>query len=423
MPELSESAAAEIARCVRCGACQGVCPVYDVVRREHAAARGKIHLLDRALAGGEEALQGGRLRDAISLCLKCGRCTVACPNSVRTADVVRHAREIRRSETPKKIKTVAASEILSDRALMRGSVRLFRLVRSLAARKLEGRPGFVLRLAVPGEGARRTLPEPPEAGFFEKHGDMDVVVEGRGKRYLLFTGCVGDVLRPQSSEAVVALARRAGVALTAPVRQVCCGLMSHMIGDHGTAGELARRNVEVFSSYRANAIVTPCASCAKMLSVHYVDLVPEAKMPEVLSFSEFWRRELEGKTGTGGRAGERVALGFHEPCHLGEENQARSTVRRMLSSLCGASYVRTPGEDACCGYGGAFNVEHYNVSRAIGTKKRAGYRDARVSVVATECAGCLLQLVDVLSDPGDPVEVITTAEAVERYDRRPTTDD
>ncbi|MBI5528994.1 MAG: (Fe-S)-binding protein [Deltaproteobacteria bacterium] len=415
MPDLSDQAVAEIARCVRCGACQGVCPVYDVVRREHAAARGKIHLFERALAGGDEALQGRRLRDAISLCLKCGRCTVACPNSVRTADVVRHAREIRRSETPKNLKTVAASEILADRALMRGSAKFLRLVRSLATQKIEGRPGIVMRLAVPGEGARRTLPEPPDAGFFESAGGADVVVPGGGKKYLLFTGCVGDVLRPQASEAVVALARLAGVNVVAPARQVCCGLMSHMTGDRGTAEELARRNIEVFSMYGADAIVTPCASCATMIESHYPGIMPDAVLPEVITFSEFWSRDLEGRIGSRGAERSPVVLGFHEPCHMDEGTKERSTVRRMLSSLQRAVYVRTAGEDACCGYGGAFNVEHYGVSRAIGTKKQAGYRKAHVKLVATECAGCVLQLVDVLADQDEPPEVITTAEAVERY--------
>ena len=242
MADISEQALREIARCVRCGACQAVCPAYAATLREHAVARGKLHLIERALGGGEERLQGRRLRDAVSLCLKCGRCTVACPNSVRTADVVRHVREVQFSQTPKKLATVAAAEVLKNRTLLRGSVKLLRAFSGVLARRLKDRPGLVMRLAAPGEGARRAIPEPPRMGFFESHGGKDVVVEGKGKTYLLFTGCVGDALRPQASEAVVSLARKAGVRLVAPAAQVCCGLMSYMTGDRATAADLARRN-------------------------------------------------------------------------------------------------------------------------------------------------------------------------------------
>ena len=38
----------QLDRCVRCGTCMAVCPVYDVMRQEGAVARGKLGLI-RAL--------------------------------------------------------------------------------------------------------------------------------------------------------------------------------------------------------------------------------------------------------------------------------------------------------------------------------------------------------------------------------------
>lgn len=417
MADVSEAALKEIARCVRCGACQSVCPAYAATLREHAVARGKLHLIDRAIATGDEHLQGRRMRDAISLCLKCGRCTVACPNSVETASIVRHVREAQFHQTPKNIKTIAAGELLKNRGLLRGTVKALRAFSGVVAKRAKDRPGLVMRLAAPGEGSRRALPELPEKGFFERHGGRDVVVEGdaAGRRYLLFTGCVGDALRPQASEAMVSLARKAGVNLVAPAAQVCCGLMSYMTGDRATARDLAARNVAVFAAYNADAIVTPCASCAVMLKEHLTEVDPDAKIPAVLSLSELWSRELKGRLAPGAKTGDAAAIAFHEPCHLGVGLKVKAQPRELLGSLPGVTYVKTAGEDLCCGYGGAFNVEHYKESRAIGSRKKKAYRDKGAKIVATECAGCALQLIDVLADCEDPVEVITTAEALDRF--------
>jgi glycolate oxidase iron-sulfur subunit len=411
---LKKQALDEASRCVRCGACMAVCPVYAVMRREHAVARGKIHLVQKALAEGEEGLKGRRLLDSLALCLKCGRCTSVCPNAVETAEVVRAAREAgyRRGS----LKVAGAETVLSHRGLMRAAVGALGAFSGLVAEDLKGRPGLVLRLSAPGEGARRAVPRPPGKGFIKKAGGKDVVVEGKGKRYLLFTGCVGDVLRPQSSDAAVNLAKEAGVGLVVPAAQDCCGLMSYFTGDTETAMGLARRNVDLLSSYKADAIVTTCATCAVMLGVHYKGLV-EGELPEVLTFSQFWERELKGRAGEKGAASQekRVKLVFHEPCHLRHGMGVKSQPRTLLRSLKKADYLPTAGEDLCCGYGGVMNIENYDLSREIGTTKLGKIEAGGAEIVVTECAGCILQLTDILSASDKPFEIITTAEALERY--------
>ena len=192
-------------------------------------------------------------------------------------------------------------------------------------------------------------------------------------------------------------------------------MMHYMIGDRRSAADLAVHNAKVLAGYGADAIVTPCTSCAVMLKEHYRDLVPDAKLPEVLSFSQLWERELDGKIAPSPRKEGAAALAFHEPCHLGVALHLKAQPRAMLGSLRGATYMKTAGEDACCGYGGAFNVEHYKASRRIGSKKKRAYEDRGVTIVATECAGCMLQLTDVLADCEGPIEVISTAEALDRY--------
>jgi glycolate oxidase iron-sulfur subunit len=70
------------------------------------------------------------------------------------------------------------------------------------------------------------------------------------------------------------------------------------------------------------------------------------------------------------------------------------------------------GADQCCGCGGSFNLQHCELSKAIGKQKRESIVQTNCSVVATGCPACMLQMTDMLSQAGDRVRV---KHAVEVY--------
>lgn len=55
-------------KCILCGKCRSVCPVYKAVMRETAAPRAKAVLAEK-----------GRNDKLFYLCTMCGACRVACP--------------------------------------------------------------------------------------------------------------------------------------------------------------------------------------------------------------------------------------------------------------------------------------------------------------------------------------------------------
>jgi glycolate oxidase iron-sulfur subunit len=68
--------------------------------------------------------------------------------------------------------------------------------------------------------------------------------------------------------------------------------------------------------------------------------------------------------------------------------------------------------------GGSFNLQYYEISSDIGTKKRENIKASGCEVVATGCPACMLQISDVLSRSNDhiavrhPIEIY--AEALKR---------
>ena len=90
---------ARLTACVRCGACQAVCPTYRETGRESTVARGKIELAAEILAGRMTLDEDNRR--AFAACLLCGACTAACPNQMPTAAIM--SREIGRASCRERV--------------------------------------------------------------------------------------------------------------------------------------------------------------------------------------------------------------------------------------------------------------------------------------------------------------------------------
>jgi glycolate oxidase iron-sulfur subunit len=53
--------------------------------------------------------------------------------------------------------------------------------------------------------------------------------------------------------------------------------------------------------------------------------------------------------------------------------------------------------DTCCGMGGSFNFDHYDLSSQIGLIKAKNIMDTKCSTVATSCPACMMQISDMLA--------------------------
>ena len=96
---------------------------------------------------------------------------------------------------------------------------------------------------------------------------------------------------------------------------------------------------------------------------------------------------------------------YHDPCHLRKSLGVTPPPRAMLQGDSRFQFREMAEADACCGCGGSFTLDYYELSSAVGARKRAAILKSGVEVVATACPACMLQLTDLLSKGGDPVGV------------------
>ena len=84
---------------------------------------------------------------------------------------------------------------------------------------------------------------------------------------------------------------------------------------------------------------------------------------------------------------------YHDPCHLRKSLGVSAPPRAMLQGDTRFRFKEMAEADACCGCGGSFTLEYYELSSAVGARKRAAILQSGAEVVATACPACMLQLI------------------------------
>jgi L-lactate dehydrogenase complex protein LldE len=232
----------------------------------------------------------------------------------------------------------------------------------------------------------------------------------------LFITCLTDAYYPRVGEAVVRVLRHFGCEVEFPVEQTCCGQPAFNSGFHSEAATIARRMLRVFEPYQM--VVTPSASCARMVKHHYAELLDndgqERAAAEWLAartheFTVFLTSQLGVDVGRHLRFTEPIT--FHYPCHA----RGIYSLEDLTGWLGGAEAVdlRTPEHaDLCCGFGGAFAVEHPEISGAMLTDKLEELAATGASLVICNEGGCGLHMAGGAHRRGVPLRFKHIAECL-----------
>jgi glycolate oxidase iron-sulfur subunit len=92
-----------------------------------------------------------------------------------------------------------------------------------------------------------------------------------------------------------------------------------------------------------------------------------------------------------------------------------SEPRAVIDAAPGFTLTEMADSDWCCGMGGSFNLQYYDISKGIGMKKAARIMETGADVLATGCPACMIQISDMLSQAGaeiavrHPVELLAEA--------------
>jgi glycolate oxidase iron-sulfur subunit len=414
MPTVAEEIGEILERCNKCGLCLAGCPTYKVAGVEWTNARGRIALIRSALL--EHRLELDDLKEPIYNCLTCNGCTEHCPAGVTTGEIIFKAREeLLRQHGDSWIQRLVFQKVLADPSLLHKASRLLRLV-DIAGLRTVARMTGLTRLFGDAGRAEAIVPRVPASQGLETVRRFARKIENPKYQVAYFAGCYAPNLAPERAEATIRVLHRHQVEVIVP-DFVCCGLPAAGYGDMLAARNLAKRNIDLASKLKVEAIVTPCASCSSFLK-DYVKLLadnPEwaekakAFAAKVKDFSEFL-------TGIGlvtemGTIKKRIT--YHDPCHLAHHQKIKEPPRTILKSIPGIEFIDMADADACCGAAGSYAFKNYDLSMGVLARKMGNVAKTNADILVSSCPACIMQLSCGVRQRNMPVRVLEIVELLD----------
>ncbi len=328
-----------INKCVRCGTCRSVCPVFEEVGWESSNTRGRIMIMKSLLHHGLKA--DADAVDSLNTCTTCGICTENCPAGVNPVDLVESAR---RELVSRGVMTTAQAE-LSQNIFSSGNTF--------------------------GDSSSRRawLKDRGDCGFLKEKAD-----------FVYFVGCMNSYRYTKTAAKTLEVLSRFGVALL-PNEQ-CCG--SPLLRTGFDARKFEEANTRQIEKMGAHTIITGCAGCYTTLKKNYSKEFKVVSVPEFLAehISELNLRPLD------------LTVTYHDPCHLGRHNKIYDQPRQVIEAICDLKEMKASRQSArCCGGGGGVRAGYKDLSLKM-AKRRLEDVPEGVDYIVTSCPMCIRNLSD-----------------------------
>jgi glycolate oxidase iron-sulfur subunit len=388
----------QLMKCVRCGQCRSVCPVFAEIRNETAAPRGHVFMVQMLKDGKVEPDQN--VYDHLSNCLMCETCSVNCPSGIDVHELNAAARSYVYEKNPSLVKNLIFDTMWTKPGLLKTVIRLMWGAQKSGAQNLARQLGIIQMLPGDMPKAEKILSDIP---YRSARSQLSAINKARGeKKYTVgyFLGCGTDLLNPNVAVATVDVLTRNGCEVIIPPNMKCCGLPHIANGKMNTARQLAKDNIKIFNSYNFDYIVTDCASCSAALSAKNMKFLlsssgldAEIKMfsDKVMDLTSFLINILDINVSPNSNA-ENIKVTYHDPCHLANAQGITSEPRKLLKLIPGVDLVEMQDANRCCGGSGTYSLTHYDLSMQILDRKMDNIIATGADIIATCCPSCMLQL-------------------------------
>jgi len=398
-------------RCIRCGACANVCPIYSKVggHRYGHVYIGAIGLILTLFFHGKD-----NDRAIVRNCINCQACKEVCPVAIDLPHLIKktYARVIKEEgKTP--VKNFFLAKVMKNRKLFHFILKSAYLAQQPLSK---GKPMIRhLPYFLEKDHGFRSLPAIAKTPLRDLWQTISPKLETPSLRIALFAGCAMDFIYPSHGKDLLKLLKKANIQVDFPLDQTCCGLPAMMAAEEKTAKAIAVQNIQAFEAEQYDYILTLCASCASHLTHNYEKIFMEAQEPgmdfklftdKIIDFSSFMDKVYKFSQ-TDQNINKKVT--YHAPCHLCRGLHVTEEPRALIQK---AGYIYTPSrdEDVCCGFGGSYSVDFPEISSEILKKKLDNIEASGADILVTDCPGCVMQLKGGLDKRQSPVKVLHLVE-------------
>ncbi|MDW7972385.1 MAG: (Fe-S)-binding protein [Thermodesulfovibrio sp.] len=410
----------ELIRCMKCGNCMSVCPIYGVEKKESSVARGKI-ALGEAVLSDEIHIDDETLVKLLFNCLVCKSCMLACPSGVRFDRIILGLRAAIAKKKGIPFVKKALFGLLKNPELFDRGMKAFAAMQALflsaeedKKRKLRG----YLRGITKRFDDKFILPELSRESFRDKVKEREEVLSSQATA-LFFTGCSVNYLYPEVGDDIVYVLKKNDTSVITPKEQNCCGMPVMVHGDIDTARALAIKNLDIFEKVNAEYIVTVCGSCGGALKHEYPIILEGTEYEEkakkwaqkVYDISVFLLKVIKFKKPKGNL---NLKVTYHDSCHLKKSMKVFNEPRQLIKMIPGVTLVEMKKPDLCCGSGGSYHLTHAETSIKISKAKAEDIKATQADIVCTGCPACMMQIFESLYRFGGSCNVVHTISLLAR---------
>ena len=407
-----------VSACNSCGTCRSqdprlrMCPTFRASHDEEISPRSKVGLL-RQIADGRldpRAWGSEPLRQHADLCVHCNLCRDECPSGVDVSALMLEAKA-----------AYVADHGLPPDAWMRSRVEVWSAWASRFPNLFNGLMGsrrarWILERAF-GLSRLRALPRAHRVRFVKRAERLGLTrpdPQRPGPRAVYFVDVVADHFDQDVAASVVNVLRHAGVNVYIPKAQGGCGMPALAAGDFDRARLAIRRNLRALGEAARDGYTIVCSepTAAMMLRREATRLTDDLDAELVAAHTMDIGQYLQGLAARGDlRTPEfpiPARVGYHQPCHL----------RALGVGTPGLDLIRTiPAlevefiDRGCSGMAGTFGLaaQHFRSSIRAGRGLLRRLRDPDLTLGATECSACKIQMEGAVRSKRDPPPDATLA--------------
>ncbi len=411
----------QLMKCVRCGKCRSVCPVFAEVGIETTAPRGHVFMVQMLRDGKVEPTN--EVYERLGQCLLCETCSINCPSGIDVHELNAAARSYIYDNNPSVGKELLFETLWTKPAMLRSSARVMSAAQKLGLQSLARKTGLTKILPGDLKEAEQMMDNIPSKSARSRLSEINLAREEKKYTVGYFLGCGTDLFSPNVAVAAVDVLTRNGCEVIIPKDMKCCGLPHIANGKIETAQKLAAHNIKVLNAYDFDYIVTDCASCSSALSRKNMEFlfaglkIEDAALAlseKVLDLTVFLIDVLDIRLPQK-KTAEKIRVTYHDPCHLANAQLIKDHPRELLRRIPGIQLAEMKAPNTCCGGSGTYSTTHYEMSMKILDKKMDNAMETGAKILTTCCPSCIMQLSYGCKRHNWDVQVLHPVELLSRY--------
>jgi len=230
---------------------------------------------------------------------------------------------------------------------------------------------------------------------------------------LYFVGCTSAYRLSEIAQATLKILRKAKVDFTILNDEICCGSVFFRTGIIDLAKELATSNAENIRETGAETVITSCPGCYRMFKLDYPKLLGSIDF-KVLHTVEFLLSLIESSDFKL-KAGRKLRVSYHDPCHLGRHCGIYEEPRKILERIPNLELVEmewVKDKSFCCGAGAGLKALAGDLAMSVARKRLDDAIGRGAEVMVSACPFCKHNLLDSARKYNLNIEVKDIAEVV-----------